>query len=222
MEQKKTMNLWQMIALVVLLAGVTISMFFPVLNPTGQKMVSSFETFSQNHEEDEKIGGACKAYLKKIEDDSKREDQEVDCDKFLDDLEGKDDSLTDDENKQRKDALLFPANGIEFLNKSFILDSGRDKIKNYQDKKDDELEKHEKAYLSIYNTYNTSRAVLGFVYFVPLVLIVLVILSFCLKWNKMIAAIVSGINRCSSSSRFIFYGTEISVCGRGFCQHYCT
>ena len=193
MEKKKTMNLWQMIALVVLLAGVTISMFFPVLNPTGQKMVSSFETFSQNHEEDEKIGGACKAYLKKIEDDSKREDQEVDCDKFLDDLEGKDDSLTDDENKQRKDALLFPANGIEFLNKSFILDSGRDKIKNYQDKKDDELEKHEKAYLSIYNTYNTSRAVLGFVYFVPLVLIVLVILSFCLKWNKMIAAIVSGI-----------------------------
>ena len=107
MEQKKTMNLWQMIALVVLLAGVTISMFFPVLNPTGQKMVSSFETFSQNHEEDEKIGGACKAYLKKIEDDSKREDQEVDCDKFLDDLEGKDDSLTDDENKQRKDAFSF-------------------------------------------------------------------------------------------------------------------
>lgn len=29
MEQKKTMNLWQMIALVVLLAGVTISMVFP-------------------------------------------------------------------------------------------------------------------------------------------------------------------------------------------------
>ena len=41
MEQKKTMNLWQMIALVVLLAGVTISMFFPVLNPPGQKMGST-------------------------------------------------------------------------------------------------------------------------------------------------------------------------------------
>ena len=123
MEQKKTMNLWQMIALVVLLAGVTISMFFPVLNPTGQKMVSSFETFSQNHEEDEKIGGACKAYLKKIEDDSKREDWEASCDSKLDDLEGED----------KDEALLFPANGVEFLNKSFILDGGIKKIEEYVD-----------------------------------------------------------------------------------------
>ena len=62
MEQKKTMNLWQMIALVVLLAGVTISMFFPVLNPTGQKMVSSFEKFANRYEEDENIGKSCKIW----------------------------------------------------------------------------------------------------------------------------------------------------------------
>ena len=86
-------------------------------------MVSSFETFSQNHEEDEKIGGACKAYLKKIEDDSKREDWEASCDSKLDDLEGED----------KDEALLFPANGVEFLNKSFILDGGIKKIEEYQD-----------------------------------------------------------------------------------------
>ena len=39
--QKKIMTLWQMIILVVLLAAVTISMFFPVLNPTGKKEVST-------------------------------------------------------------------------------------------------------------------------------------------------------------------------------------
>jgi hypothetical protein len=120
MEQKKTMNLWQMIALVVLLAGVTISMFFPVLNPTGQKMVSSFEKFANRYEEDENIGKSCKIYLKEIEDDSKREDREVQCDSYLDNLEAADEK--DD------GALLFPANGMEFLSKSFILNGGMDKI----------------------------------------------------------------------------------------------
>ena len=125
MEQKKTMNLWQMIALVVLLAGVTISMFFPVLNPTGQKMVSSFEKFANRYEEDENIGKSCKIYLKEIEDDSKREDREVQCDSYLDNLEAADEK--DD------GALLFPANGMEFLSKSFILNGGMDKINQYQD-----------------------------------------------------------------------------------------
>ena len=192
MEQKKTMNLWQMIALVVLLAGVTISMFFPVLNPTGQKMVSSFETFSQNHEEDEKIGGACKAYLKKIEDDSKREDWEASCDSKLDDLEGED----------KDEALLFPANGVEFLNKSFILDGGIKKIEEYQDEKEEDLSKYQNSVLSIYNSYNTARVAMGIVYFMPLLLIVLVILSYCLKWNKYIMAIVSAV--------FSLIGTGIS------------
>ena len=192
MEQKKTMKLWQMIVLVVLLAGVTISMFFPVLNPTGEKIVSSFETFSQDHEEDEKIGKSCEAYLKKIEDDSEREDWEAKCDHKLNDLEGKD----------KDEALLFPANGVEFLNKNFILDGGMKKIEGYQDEKEEDLSKYQNSVLSIYNSYNTARVVMGIVYFMPLLLIILVILSYCLKWNKYIMPIVSAV--------FSLLGTGVS------------
>ena len=170
MEQKKTMNLWQMIALVVLLAGVTISMFFPVLNPTGQKMVSSFEKFANRYEEDENIGKSCKIYLKEIEDDSKREDREVQCDSYLDNLEAADEK--DD------GALLFPANGMEFLSKSFILNGGMDKINQYQDEKEDDLSDYQKYVLSIYNSYNKARIAMGIVYFTPLLLIILTILAY--------------------------------------------
>ena len=51
--QKKIMTLWQMIILVVLLAAVTISMFFPVLNPTGKKMVRYMESFMEKYQDDE-------------------------------------------------------------------------------------------------------------------------------------------------------------------------
>ena len=63
--------------------------------------------------------------MKEIEDDSKREDREVQCDSYLDNLEAADEK--DD------GALLFPANGMEFLSKSFILNGGMDKINQYQD-----------------------------------------------------------------------------------------
>ena len=209
MEQKKTMNLWQMIALVVLLAGVTISMFFPVLNPTGQKMVSSFEKFANRYEEDENIGKSCKIYLKEIEDDSKREDREVQCDSYLDNLEAADEK--DD------GALLFPANGMEFLSKSFILNGGMDKINQYQDEKEDDLSDYQKSVLSIYNSYNKARIAMGIVYFTPLLLIILTILAYALKWNKNIMALVnmiaSLIGTCISAAIYFMAPKMVSVEG---------
>ena len=209
MEQKKTMNLWQMIALVVLLAGVTISMFFPVLNPTGQKMVSSFEKFANRYEEDENIGKSCKTYLKEIEDDSREEDREVQCDSYLDNLEAADEK--DD------GALLFPANGMEFLSKSFILDGGMDKINQYQDEKEDDLSDYQKSVLSIYNSYNKARIAMGIVYFMPLLLIILTILAYALKWNKNIMALVnmiaSLIGTCISAAIYFIAPKMVSVEG---------
>lgn len=67
--QKKIMTLWQMIILVVLLAAVTISMFFPVLNPTGKKEVKYRESFMEKYQDDEKFG----KNLKDWEDDDTRQ-----------------------------------------------------------------------------------------------------------------------------------------------------
>lgn len=197
MEQKRTMKLWQMIALVVLLAGVTISMFFPVLNPTGEKIVNSMESFFQKYEEDDDIGKQCKSEVEKLDDEEKREDIVEDCESCLDALEEK---KSDNESIE---TLSFPVNGLEFLSKSFILENGLDTIDEYKDDasedyenvKDEEQQDFEEAIVSIYNTYNMSRIIMGILYFIPLILIILCILSFCFKWSKNAVSIV---NACVS------------------------
>lgn len=192
MEQKKTMKLWQMIVLAVLLAAVTISMFFPVLNPTGEKIVSSFEGFFQKYEDDEDkdLSEKCKSMLKAIEEDDGRKDMEDDCDNCLDTLD-------------KNDYLVFPASGLEFLNKNFVLDNSLDAVDNYKDDEADDFKKAEKegeeyvnynkAIISIYDTYTTFRVVAGIMYFVPLILLILTIFAFCFKWNKYMMGIINAI-----------------------------
>ena len=101
--QKKIMTLWQMIILVVLLAAVTISMFFPVLNPTGKKMVKYMEPFMEKYQDDEEFGKECKEGLKKIDDEKERQ-------KIIESF--------DDEIKDIKD-ISFPISGIQFITGSF-------------------------------------------------------------------------------------------------------
>lgn len=201
MEQKKTMKLWQMIVLVVLLAGVTISMFFPVLNPTGEKIVSSFEGFFQKYEDDEDkdLSEKCKSMLKTIEDDDGRKDTEDDCDNCLDALD-------------KNDYLVFPASGLEFLNKNFVLDNSLDAVDNYKDDEADDFKKAEKegeeyvnynkAIISIYDTYTTFRVVAGIMYFVPLILLILTIFAFCFKWNKYMMGIINAITAAIGTGVF--------------------
>lgn len=201
MEQKKTMKLWQMIVLVVLLAGVTISMFFPVLNPTGEKIVSSFDGFFQKYEDDEDkdLSEKCKSMLKTIEDDDGRKDTEDDCDNCLDALD-------------KNDYLVFPASGLEFLNKNFVLDNSLDAVDNYKDDEADDFKKAEKegeeyvnynkAIISIYDTYTTFRVVAGIMYFVPLILLILTIFAFCFKWNKYMMGIINAITAAIGTGVF--------------------
>ena len=176
--QKKIMTLWQMIILVVLLAAVTISMFFPVLNPTGKKMVKYMEPFMEKNQDDEEFGKECKEGLKKIDDEKERQ-------KIIESF--------DDEIKDIKD-ISFPISGIQFITGSFWSGEVITEIGDLQEKNEDELSDDEKEALDLYEKYNTKynalRVVMTIVYFTPLIFIALYILAFCLRWNKNIMAII--------------------------------
>ena len=176
--QKKIMTLWQMIILVVLLAAVTISMFFPVLNPTGKKLVKYGEAFVEKYQDDEKFGKGCKEGLKKIDDEKERQ-------KIIESF--------DDEIKDIKD-ISFPISGIQFITGSFWSGEVITEIGDLQEKNEDELSDDEKEALDLYEKYNTKynalRVVMTIVYFTPLIFIALYILTFCLRWNKNIMAII--------------------------------
>ena len=175
---KKIMTLWQMIILVVLLAAVTISMFFPVLNPTGKKMVKYMEPFMEKYQDDEEFGKECKEGLKKIDDEKERQ-------KIIESF--------DDEIKDIKD-ISFPISGIQFITGSFWSGEVITEIGDLQEKNEDELSDDEKEALDLYEKYNTKynalRVVMTIVYFTPLIFIALYILAFCLRWNKNIMAII--------------------------------
>ena len=172
------MTLWQMIILVVLLAAVTISMFFPVLNPTGKKMVKYMEPFMEKYQDDEEFGKECKEGLKKIDDEKERQ-------KIIESF--------DDEIKDIKD-ISFPISGIQFITGSFWSGEVITEIGDLQEKNEDELSDDEKEALDLYEKYNTKynalRVVMTIVYFTPLIFIALYILAFCLRWNKNIMAII--------------------------------
>ncbi len=172
MEQKKTMNLWQMIALVVLLAGVTISMFFPVLNPTGQKMVRYEEAFMEKYQDDEELGEKFKDELNDLDDE--RDKQIEKYDEQFEDIGG----------------INFPISGMQFISGSFWPDEALKEIEKYQEKDEDKLSDSDKEALDMYAKYNAIRVVMTIVYFMPLIFIALYILAFCLRWNKNIMAII--------------------------------
>ena len=172
MEQKKTMNLWQMIALVVLLAGVTVSMFFPVLNPTGQKMVRYEEAFMEKYQDDEELGKKFKDELNDLDDE--RDKQIEKYDEQFEDIGG----------------INFPISGMQFISGSFWPDEALKEIEKYQEKDEDKLSDSDKEALDMYAKYNAIRVVMTIVYFTPLIFIALYILAFCLRWNKNIMAII--------------------------------
>lgn len=166
------MNLWQMIALVVLLAGVTISMFFPVLNPTGQKMVRYEEAFMEKYQDDEELGKKFKDELKDLDDE--RDKQIEKYDEQFEDIVG----------------INFPISGMQFISGSFWPDEALKEIEKYQEKDEDKLSDSDKEVLDIYAKYNAIRVVMTIVLLTPLIFIALYILAFCLRWNKNIMAII--------------------------------
>ncbi|MCI5882701.1 MAG: FHA domain-containing protein [Eubacterium sp.] len=198
MEQKRTMKLWQMIALVVLLAGVTISMFFPVINPTGEKIVNSMESILEEYKDDDDLGEKCTELLDKIEDDDKREKAIDDFDEKLADLE------------EAEDGISLKISGVDYMTGNFLPDEFYEKMDELLEKDEDDLSESDEMILDIYGKYKASQVILGIMYFLPLLFIIMTILLYCFKGNKYIAAIINAIFSLIGTIMYfiVYFGTS--------------
>lgn len=200
MEQKRTMKLWQMIALVVLLAGVTISMFFPVLNPTGEKIVNSLESILEEYKDDDDLGEVCTELLDKVEDDDQREEA-------IDEFDEKIEEMEDEE------GVSLKISGMDYLTGSFLPDEFYETIDELLEKEEDDLSESDEMILDIYGKYKASQIILGIMYFLPLLFIIMTILVYCFKGNKYIAAIINAIFSLIGTIMYfiVYFGTSSMI-----------
>lgn len=174
---KKTLKLWQMIALTVLLLGVIISLFVPVYQINGQRLVKiSVELISMTQsEEDDSKDSIISAGLDK---ESTREEVADYLDEQLEKDEGD---------------LLLTCSGFDLIRGKMIQGESKKQIEKYMEKDVDDRSDEEASLIAMYNIYKTARILLIIVYLLPLLLILVCVLSFILKWSKFRIAVLGSI-----------------------------
>lgn len=174
---KKTLKLWQMIVLTVLLLGVIISLFVPVYQINGQRLVKiSVELISMTQsEEDDSKDSIISAGLDK---ESTREEVADYLDEQLEKDEGD---------------LLLTCSGFDLIRGKMIQGESKKQIEKYMEKDVDDRSDEEASLIAMYNIYKTARILLIIVYLLPLLLILVCVLSFILKWSKFRIAVLGSI-----------------------------
>ena len=174
---KKTLKLWQMIALTVLLLGVVISLFVPVYQINGQRLVKiSVELISMTQSE---------------EDDSKDSIISAGLDKESTRKEVAD--YLDEQLEKDEGDLLLTCSGFDLIRGKMIQGESKKQIEKYMEKDVDDRSDEEASLIAMYNIYKTARILLIIVYLLPLLLILVCVLSFILKWSKFRIAVLGSI-----------------------------
>lgn len=174
---RKTLKLWQMIALTVLLLGVVISLFVPVYQINGQRLVKiSVELISMTQSE---------------EDDSKDSIISAGLDKESTRKEVAD--YLDEQLEKDEGDLLLTCSGFDLIRGKMIQGESKKQIEKYMEKDVDDRSDEEASLIAMYNIYKTARILLIIVYLLPLLLILVCVLSFILKWSKFRIAVLGSI-----------------------------
>lgn len=174
---KKTLKLWQMIVLTVLLLEVIISLFVPVYQINGQRLVNiSVELISMTQSE---------------EDDSKDNIISAGLDKEFTRKEVAD--YLDEQLEKDEGDLLATCSGFDLIRGKMIQGESKKQIEKYMEKDVDDRSDEEASLIAMYNIYKTARIILIIVYLLPLLLILVCVLSFILKWSKFRIAVLGSI-----------------------------
>lgn len=180
MNQRKTMKLWQMIVLLILLVGLLVTMFLPAYHINGNaflKLYRLVESVQGEKEEDD-----AEEVQKKVEELDKKikEVEKVTGIKFLSIAPGNimihsmNSYITEEKLDQLEDL-----NGISTYGS--LLGSGYS------------VEFITKGISGIKSLHTMQRIIFWSIYLLAIVVIVLLILGFCLKWTKYISLIISAV-----------------------------
>lgn len=174
MNKKKTMQLWQMLVIVLLSAGMLVTMFLPAMHFNGKAwekairvMISSEEFqeiagISEEDLEDERINDEIEQYVEQMDENLEKLEEE----------------------KGIKLSSITPF--------SIMTGGGVVKVLKESAESNDEM-------VAVLAAFNLIRVLLWAVYILALVLIIVTVLSFCLKWLKYISlAIGAGYGLCGT------------------------
>ena len=169
---KKTMQVWQLIALCVLLAAVVVSMAFPVVSTSGERTWEKLDALDSKYKDNKDFSEGLKNRLESAAEKKKK--GEKDYAKRFDDM------------LQETD-MESSLNGMDIISGKAISKTVQESLDEINEIKEKDRSDTAKQYVVLAGQYKKLRLVLGVLYFLPLLLILLLVLSFALKWDKKIS-----------------------------------
>lgn len=195
MNQKKTMNLWQMLVLVILPAILLVTMFLPAYTFDGKSFVKMYNKMSEESNDklkdqiEDQLGGNF-GYLTDQLVDVGETAMEEEMNKAIEELE-KDSGV-----------VISSITPLRIMTHSFEAFFGAE---DEDDAEDEDLQ-------ALKSSYTTQRIIFWAVYILAVVITLILILGFCLKWTKYISLIIStvyGLFGTVVFGIFQFYGPSV-------------
>lgn len=203
MKQKKTMKLWQMLALAGICLGLIINMFLPLWNISGTKLADwMIDVVAEEAEKQSGISGLNEFSRANI-DKFWKYASDGNTDEVEQGIEMIDDAFEDAEKKlgfnlasmSGFDILTFDVNVLFLENPDYT----KEDLEKFERKLgENDLKKVEEVREKI--TY--SKVMFGIEYCRTAILLLLILLGFFLKWNKLINSIICTVIGCFTAINY--------------------
>lgn len=191
MKQKKTMKLWQMLALAGICLGLILNMFLPLWNISGTKLADwAMDVVAE--EAGKKIGSSIFSGgdIKKLLEYASKGDMDL-LDKRIEEF---DDSMEEAEKKLGFNLASMSGFDILTLDVNVLLIGDKDYTKEDLEKYEQRLgESDLKVVEEVRENITNSKILFGIEYGLIAVILILILLGFFFKWNKLINSIICAV-----------------------------
>lgn len=191
MKQKKTMKLWQMLALAGICLGLILNMFLPLWNISGTKLADwAMDVVAE--EAGKKIGSSIFSGgdIKKLLEYASKGDVDL-LDKRIKEF---DDSMEEAEKKLGFNLASMSGFDILTLDVNVLLIGDKDYTKEDLEKYEQRLgESDLKVVEEVRENITNSKILFGIEYGLIAVILILILLGFFFKWNKLINSIICAV-----------------------------
>lgn len=191
MKQKKTMKLWQMLALAGICLGLILNMFLPLWNISGTKLADwAMDVVAE--EAGKKIGSSIFSGgdIKKLLEYASKGDVDL-LDKRIKEF---DDSMEEAEKKLGFNLASMSGFDILTLDVNVLLIGDKDYTKEDLEKYEQRLgESDLKVVEEVRENITNSKILFGIEYGLIAVMLILILLGFFFKWNKLINSIICAV-----------------------------
>lgn len=191
MKQKKTMKLWQMLALAGICLGLILNMFLPLWNISGTKLADwAMDVVAEEAGKETGSSVFSGGDIKKLLEYASKGDMDL-LDKRIEEF---DDSMEEAEKKLGFNLASMSGFDILTLDVNVLLIGDKDYTKEDLEKYEQRLgESDLKVVEEVRENITNSKILFGIEYGLIAVILILILLGFFFKWNKLINSIICAV-----------------------------